>query len=232
MGARGTETIFHIPSKTGTSINSTDANITLQEGLIVDALDYPAIFMDTFIDSGSTNSAYVSSSELIMGRSNLTSSSNYYTETMVMINWSAMPIPGSHEFINATLTMHKLSGGETNLETARIAVCELKDSWNQNATFNGPNGPTSNWNSPKCETPFEITSISYDDTYVDLDVTYAVQHAHERGDDMVNLMFTIVSDTTDEWHFASSDYSVDKSKRPGLELSWRTGTQWLPNSPT
>ena len=57
LGARGQDTIFHIPAETGNSINSTDAEITLQEGQIVEALDYPAIFMDTYIDSGSTNSS-------------------------------------------------------------------------------------------------------------------------------------------------------------------------------
>ena len=232
LGSRGTETIFHIPAKTGSSINSTDANIILQEGMIVEALDYPAVFMDTYVDSGSTNSAYESDTELIVGRSNLTSSTIYYTETMVMVNWSSMPIPGNYEFVNATLTMHKLSGGETNLETTRIAVCEVRDSWNQNATFNGPNGAGSTWSSPKCDTPFEITSVAHDDNYPEFDVTYAVQHAHERGDDMVNLMFSVIDDTVDEWHFASSDYTADESKRPELELSWRTGTQWLPSSPT
>ena len=232
LGSRGTETIFHIPAKTGSSINSTDANITLQEGMIVEALDYPAVFMDTYVDSGSTNSAYESGTELIVGRSNLTSSTIYYTETMVMVNWSSMPIPGNYEFVNATLTMHKLSGGETNLETTRIAICEVRDSWNQNATLNGPNGAGSTWSSPKCDTPFEITSVAHDDNYAEFDVTYAVQHAHERGDDMVNLMFSVIDDTVDEWHFASSDYTADESKRPELELSWRTGTQWLPSSPT
>ena len=37
---------------------------------------------------------------------------------------------------------------------------------------------------------------------------------------------------TDEWHFASSDYTADESKRPELSLTWRTGTQWLPSKPT
>jgi hypothetical protein len=232
LGSRGHETIFHIPTSTGTSINSTDANISLQEGLIVEALDYPAIFMDTYVDSGATNTAYESNSDLIMGRSNLTNSQNYYTETMVMVNWSSMPIPGNHEFVDASLTMYKLSGGQTNLETARIAICELRDSWGQNATLNGPNGAGSSWANPKCDVAFEITSVDYDDTFVEFDITYAVQHAHDRGDDMVNLMFYMVSDTTDQWHFASSDYTTDESRRPELTLTWRTGTQWLPNSPS
>ena len=70
LGTKGQDTIFHIPAETGNTINSTDAEISLQEGQIVDALDYPAIFMDTYIDSGSTNSAYESSQRLLMGRSN------------------------------------------------------------------------------------------------------------------------------------------------------------------
>ena len=96
--------------------------------------------MDTYIDSGSTNSAYESSERLIMGRSNLTSSLNYQTISALMVNWSSMPIPASHEFISATLTLHKLSGGESAQESIRIAVCEMYDEWNQSATWNGPTG--------------------------------------------------------------------------------------------
>ena len=103
LGARGQDTIFHIPAETGNSINSTDAEITLQEGQIVEALDYPAIFMDTYIDQGSTNQAFESSQRLIMGRSNFTSSSNYMSASFLMINWSSMPIPASHEFISAKI---------------------------------------------------------------------------------------------------------------------------------
>ena len=116
LGARGSDTIFHIPANTGNSINSTDANISLQEGLIVEALDYPAIFVDTFVDSGSANTAFESSSELIMGLSNYSSSSNHYSQTMMTIDWSGLPIPASHEFVDAELSLHKISGGEANQE--------------------------------------------------------------------------------------------------------------------
>ena len=235
LGARGQDTIFHIPSETGNSINSTDAEITLQEGQIVEALDYPAIFMDTYIDSGSTNSAYESSQRLIMGRSNLTSSLNYETISALMVNWSSMPIPASHEFISATLTLHKLSGGESAQESIRIAVCEMYDEWNQSATWNGPTGGNSSYTwglTGGCDTPFEITGIEHDDYTVDFDITYAVQHAHANGTDKVNLAFWVIGETSDEWHFASSDYTSDESKRPELNLEWRTGVQWLPSEPT
>ena len=232
LGARGSDTIFHIPANTGSSVNSTDAYINLQEGQIVDALDYPAIFMDTYLDTGSSNSAYESGNELIIGRSNVTTSRNHYTESIMMIDWSTMPIPGSHEMIGAEIELHKISGGEFNQETVRVAVCEIQDAWNQNATMNGPTGNNSAWTNPKCDVPFEIVSMDYQDNYVTLDVTYAVQHAHAAGLDKVSLMFWIVDDTDDEWHFASSDYNIDKSKRPELKLEWRTGTQWLPSSPS
>lgn len=236
LGAKGQDTIFHIPAATGNSINSTDAEISLQEGQIVDALEYPAIFMDTYIDSGSTNSAYESSQRLLMGRSNLSSSLNYRSVSFVMVNWSSMPIPASHEFISATLTLNKLSGGENGQESIRIAVCEIFDEWNESATWNGPTGGNSAYteqaHSSGCDTPFEITSMDHEDYTVDFDITYAVQHAHANGTDKVNLAFWIINDTTDEWHFASSDYTSDETKRPELSLEWRTGTQWLPSKPT
>ena len=236
LGTKGQDTIFHIPAETGNTINSTDAEISLQEGQIVDALDYPAIFMDTYIDSGSTNSAYESSQRLLMGRSNLSSSLNYESVSFVMINWSSMPIPASHEFISATLTLNKLSGGENAQESVRIAVCEIFDEWNESASWNGPTGGNSTYteqaHSTGCDTPFEITGMDHDDYTVDFDITYAVQHAHANGTDKINLAFVIIDDTTDEWHFASSDYTSDETKRPELTLEWRTGTQWLPSKPT
>ena len=236
LGARGQDTIFHIPAETGNSINSTDAEITLQEGQIVEALDYPAIFMDTYIDSGSTNQAFESSQRLLLGRSNYSSSLNYRSVSLLMVNWSSMPIPASHEFISATLTLHKLSGGENGQETVKIAVCEMFDEWNQSATWNGPTGSNSSYTEQEysggCDTPFEVTSVAHDDYTVDFDITYAVQHAHANGSDEVNLAFYVVVDTSDEWHFASSDYTPDESKRPELSLEWRTGTQWLPSKPT
>ena len=33
-------------------------------------------------------------------------------------------------------------------------------------------------------------------------------------------------------HGNYSDYTFDESRRPNLELTWRTGNQWLPSAPT
>ena len=230
LGARGINTRFHIPVQTGDSINSTDAYINFQEGQVVEALDYPALFMDTYLDSGSTNSAYEGGQDLVIGRSVVTASNNYYTESILAVDWSNMPIPNSHEFIYSSIELYKISGGEFNQENVRIAVCEVVDSWNESATMNGPTGANSTWSNSYCSLPIEIESIDYEDSSVTLDITYAVQHAHAAGLDKVNLMFKIVDDTADDWHFASSDYTVDESMRPKLSLKWRTGNQWLPSS--
>ena len=186
LGAKGNQTIFHIPENTGFSINSTDAKIYFQEGQLVEALDYPAIFMDTYLDSASTNSAYESSTELIIGRSPLTTSPNFETHPLIMVNWSSLPIPSSHEFTEASLILNKISGGEANQETIRIAVCELFSDWNESATYNSPNG-NDTWPSETCDTQFAISTIDYNDDSVELDITYAVQHAHSNGLDKVNL---------------------------------------------
>ena len=62
----------------------------------------------TYIDSGSTNTAYESSSELIVGRSPLT---HQHPDTFSIIDMVTLPIPNC-EFIDATLTLNKISGGE------------------------------------------------------------------------------------------------------------------------
>jgi len=232
LGARGSETIFHIPKETGGLINSTDAEISLQEGLIVPSMLYPAIFTDSFIDSGTSNTAFESFSSMSMGRSTVTTSTNHYSQILIQVDWSSLPIPGTYEFTEAYMTLYKLSGGVTNQENATVAICEMNDDWNESVTFNNPTGTGSSWSSSKCDTPFEVKEISYNDASIEFDITYAVQHAHSSGSDKVNLMFYIASDTTDDWEFASSDHTADESRRPILDLTWRTGSQWLPTAST
>ena len=233
-GARSAETIFHLPELTGGTTNSTDAYISLQEGMIVEALDYPAIFVDTYVDSGSSYSSYSSEELLIMGRSNATTSYLHESFTLLQINWSSMPIPDDHEFVEASLTLTKISGGELNQENVTIAMYDC-GGWNASATYNSPVGGNTSWaNSNSCgeDVPLDLVEIDYEDTGVLFDVTYAVQHAHAAGHDAISLGFTVVEDTSDEWHFASSDYDDDNDIRPELTLDWRTGIQWLPSSPT
>ena len=232
LGVRGNRTIFHIPSETGSEINATDAKIKLQQGLMVEALDYPNFFMDTYIDSGATNTAFESSNELVIGRSQFSSSTSFSSYPTIKLNWSSLPIPSTHEFIEADLTLNRLSGGENGQETIRIAVCEMTTDWNESATYNSPTGNSSGWGDA-CETQFTISTLDYQDNTVEFDITYAVQHAHASGSDAVNLGFWVVDDnTSDDWIFASSDFTTDKSKRPAVSLTWRTGMQWLPSQPT
>ena len=117
---------------------------------------------------------------------------SFESASLIMVNWSSMPIPSSHEFVNATLTLNRLSGGENQQETIRVAVCEVFDEWDQNATYNSPNGTNASYTNDGCDTPFSITTLDYQDTSVDFDITYAVQHAHARGDDKINLAFFVV----------------------------------------
>ena len=234
LGSRSSSSIFHIPSATGATINSTDANLSLQEGQLVEALAYPSIFLDTSIDSGSTMSSYERGAFLIAGRSNVTSSSSHHSLALIQINWSSLPIPDSHEFVNATLTLTRLNGGEPNQETVTLVVSEITSAWNESATYASPTGNNNSWNlNPSVNNWEAVDSVNmtYEDTTVDLDVSYAVQHAHASGSDTISLIISI-PDTLDEWHFASSNYNVDETLRPELSLSWRTGEQWLPPAAT
>ncbi len=232
LGARGNDTIFHVPKETGSMINSTDADLILREGEIVPSMAYPAIFMDTFIDSGTSNTQFETSTSMYMGRSTVTTSSNHYSLMLIQVDWSTLPIPGTYEFTEAYLTLYKLSGGTAQQENITVAICEVNDDWNESVSFNNPRGSGTSWSSNRCDIPFEVTEISYNDASIDFDITYAVQHAHASGNDKVNLMFYVASATTDEWEFASSDHTIDESRRPALDLTWRTGNQWLPSAST
>ena len=104
--------------------------------------------------------------------------------------------------------------------------------WNESATYNSPTGNSTGWGDP-CETQFTISTLDYQDNSVEFDITYPVQHAHANGNNSINLGFWVVDDnTTDDWRFASSDYTIDESKRPEVALVWRTGVQWLPSQAT
>ena len=232
LGARGASTIFHIPASTGSQINSTHAEISFQEGQLVDALDYPNIFLDTTIDSGAASLGFESSTELGMGLSSYSTLTNFESISLIQINWSSLPIPSPHEFTEASITLNRLSGGETNQETIRVAICEAKQLWNESATWNSPTGGTASWVDEPCETQFKIVTLDYEDNSIEFDITYAVQHAHANGTDMVNLAFYVIDDTNDDWKFASSDYTSDPTNRPEVSLTWKTGTQWLPSEPT
>ena len=79
----------------------------------------------------------------------------------------------------------------------------------------------------------QFQHLDYHDNSVEFDITYPVQHAHANGNDSVNLGFWVVDDnTTDDWRFASSDYTNNEDNRPKVALNWRTGVQWLPSQAT
>jgi len=238
LSPRSSPTRFHIPVETGVEINSTDAAITLQEGQLVSLLDYPTIFEDSTIDSGAGTSRFVNSANLAIGRSTVTSSTSFISSSLLKVDWSNLPIPGTHEIVDANITLTRLSGGENDQESITISVCEVMTPWNENVTWNSPSGNNATWNVrggeslDDCDVPIDTSTIDYNSLNITFDITYAVQRAHLSGADTVDLKFRIESHTNDSWHFASSDYSTDETKRPALDLTWRTGSQWLPSQAT
>ena len=93
----------------------------------------------------------------------------------MMVNWSSLPIPQSR-IHRTSLTLNRLSGGENGQETISIAVCE----WMQNGMkvhLQLSDGNSAGW-AGLCESQFTISTVDYQDSTVEFDITYAVQHAH------------------------------------------------------
>ena len=74
LGPRSASTSFYLPNDVGQEINSTHANLSIQEGSIVASLSYPSVTQDTYLDTGSIYTNRGSSSSLYVGRSQVSTS--------------------------------------------------------------------------------------------------------------------------------------------------------------
>ena len=76
LGPRSASTVFYLPNDIGEEINSTHANLSIQEGAIVPSLGYPAVMDDTYLDTGNIYTNRGSSSSLFVGRSQVSTSNS------------------------------------------------------------------------------------------------------------------------------------------------------------
>ena len=227
LGPRSSNYHYHLPTQMSDEINSTDAWLNVVEGALVPDISYAHVIEDTWIYSASQSTNYGNAATINLGQS----SSGYRSHGLLEIDVSVLPVPAPYEVVSATVKMYRLSGDNSDVE---ISVSDLyRDFSEVNATWNeyetnqswsqsGAIGTTDSAFSTSVSTVSSTGWISWD-------VTQLAQAALARGDETLRLLFQPVNGTGTHL-FASSSNIV--SLRPQLNMTIRTGSQWLPSEST
>ena len=237
LGPRSASSIFYLPNDVGEEVNSTHATLSIQEGNIVPSLSYPSVTQDTYLDTGTIYTDRGSSSGLYVGLSQIsTSNPNLRSMTLMNMNFSALPMPGTYEVVNASLEFNVLNTHQSTL----IAVSEMDSAWTESSVYAYPAGNTSSWiqsggfSLRDADVPFNAPQWVNDTGSVAFNVTALVQHAlNNNMAELDVLLFAVEleSGVDGRVQFASSEAS-NIEVRPRLNLTYRTTTAWTPSSPT
>ena len=237
LGPRSSSTNFFIPEELGSEINSTDATLSIQEGAYVSDLAYPAVMQDTYLDSGNTLSNKGSDTILSVGRSQLSySNTALRTSSLIDIDFSNLPMPGTYEVLDATLEMDVLSSNGFVFMT----VSEMTSSWSESSVWAYPAGNTTTWAGPGAyhsadsEAPFNSGFWVNTTGSFAANVTALVQHALAGGQSGINVILQpeeVNSIVNGRLTLASSEHpSVDL--RPRLNITYRITNPFLVVAPT
>ena len=237
LGPRSNATTFYLPNDLGEELNSTHATLMIQEGAFVPSLSYPSVTADTYLDSGNIYANQGSSSSLYVGRSQVsTSNPSLRASSLIDIDFSSLPMPGTYEVVNASLEMTAVNSNNEVFMT----VSEMITAWSESSSWAYPAGNTSSWqgvgayHSTDSEIP-ETEGVWVNTTgTVALNVTSIVQHALAAGQTGINVIVQpeeIAGVVAGRVQFASSEAS-NIDTRPRLNLTYRLVTPWAVPGPT
>ena len=236
LGPRSASSIFYLPNDVGEEVNSTHATLSIQEGNIVHPL-LPQ--RDTGYLPRHGNHLHRPRfilRPLCWASQISTSNPNLRSMTLMNMNFSALPMPGTYEVVNASLEFNVLNTHQSTL----IAVSEMDSAWTESSVYAYPAGNTSSWiqsggfSLRDAEVPFNAPQWVNDTGSVAFNVTALVQHAlNNNMAELDVLLFAVEleSGVDGRVQFASSEAS-NIEVRPRLNLTYRTTTSWTPSSPT
>ena len=237
LGPRSASTLFYLPNDVGEEINGTHATLSVQEGSIVPSMGYPSTTADTYLDTGNIYANTGSSSSLYVGRSQVsTSNPNLFSISLLNMNFSGLPLPGTYEVVNASLELTTIDVFEDTL----IAVGESTSAWTESSVYAYPAGNTSSWASggpfsgDDFDVPFNPAQWVNTSGTVAFNVTGLVQHALARNSPALDVVLFPVdgpNNVEGRVQFSSSE-AASVEVRPRLNLTYRTTTAWTPSQPT
>ena len=237
LGPRSASTVFYLPNDVGEEINSTHATLSIQEGSIIPSTAYPSVSADTYLDTGNPSTNRGSSSSLFVGRSQVsTSNPNLRSMSLMNMDFSALPMPGTYEVVNASLEFNAINVYQNTL----IAVGETTSAWTESSVFAYPAGNTSSWaasggySEGDFDVPFNPAQWVNSTGTVAFNVTALVQHALNNNlPELDVVLFPVegANGVNGRVQFASSE-STNIDVRPRLNLTYRIVEAWVPSQPT
>ena len=122
--------------------SSTHATLSIQEGSIIPSTAYPSVTSDTFLDTGNIYTNRGASSSLYVGRSQVsTSNPNLRSMSLVNMDFSSLPMPGTYEVVNASLEFTAINV----YQSTYVAVGETTTAWTESSVYAYPAGNNSTW---------------------------------------------------------------------------------------
>jgi len=218
---------FKLPDMDVHKFSSSVAAIELHHETGMPELGLPS-FSDTWVvDSGSdVDSQNADDDQLLVG---VDSSGNLHS-SLIRIPLYELPTPQNSRVTSATLWMYAQTGSSNS---QRVSVHSVNVDWNTSAngtTYDGVN----NWSSYPGNTSSADIGVMVDiqdsnsATWIEFDVSEAIQAAMANGDTTLSLM--LVGDQSGGLvGFRSTDYS-DDSKHPWLNMTWESGVAVYPSN--
>jgi len=233
IGATSNKTTYWLPEAISQEYSSTDAWVDLQEGSIVEELNFPLITSDTYLDQDDPNSPK-DGLGLYVGVSPTNSSA--LRSSLISFDFSSLPMPSTYEILSATLELTEIS----NVSGLEDFYCsDTYTAWDESATWNSPNAG-SNWIEPGAfhsldsELPFPAAKFISSDDESFCNVTHILQRAIANGDESMSIIIQPEYDVNGaiigQYKFADSENS-NIDFRPNLKLEYRTTAPWIPIAP-
>ena len=236
LGMPSNGSVYWIPSIVGEELNPTDASLSLQDGNMVNELNLPQLTQDTYMDEGAPNTAN-NLNGLSIGNSSVTNANTDASTAVVSFDLSKIQMPSIYEIMSASLTL-SATGGSGIVD---VSASALVTHWDETATWNN-NTAGNPWINPGAlrgadsEIPDDLVQVNALGDYT-WNITRIMQHAIASGNENISVLlqpeiaFTPSGLINGNYLFADSE-STDISKRPKLELVYRTVNPWVPVAPT
>ncbi len=230
FGDRSSDRFFDVPNDIGWAIDSTDARLRVSQGGALTRLESPDAFADATLNTYASTTNYGNSQSITVGRSTSTSSSAYKSYTVMRIDVSTLPVPTPWEAIEGQLEL--FCHGCSSTTMLSVSVHPLRADFVESQVTYLRNSTNNTWPTGMFGGAVDTTWVQGNGWY-GWNVTQLVQAARLRGDDtlLLGLEGTSASGTIYK-QFHSSEYSIDWELRPVLNITHRSGNQWLPNEVT
>ncbi len=235
-GPQSLDSSYLIPNAMGAELSSTDATLTIQDGTIYAANNFPSATTDTYLDEGAPTVSQ-DTNGLMIGNSSIVNTNLSATTAIVSFNISSLPMPAEYEIISADLILTAVSGsGLVDISASRMFT-----GWDETATWDN-NSAGNQWNtngalrSTDSDLPDSLVTVNSIGEHT-WNVTRIMQLSHGAGNQEVSILlqpeiFNSPTGVIDGNYIFADSENATLNIRPKLVLEYRTVQQWLAPSPS